>query len=162
MSDNFLRDGRLVQRHRPGAWIGAIRRAIGPGAEAVERNVFETRPPHYLIALWKPLRFDQPALPRWPRKAMLVGPDKDTAIAELLRDVPRSDVLWLTEQDIDWCLVADIVILSESRLPAQQRRGLEQFVNEEREATLTAIHDNYRDSEIGSLRSLPGVLGSHG
>jgi hypothetical protein len=162
MTDTFPPDTRLVQRHRPGAWIGAIRRAIGPGAEAVERNVFETRPPYYLIALWKPLRFDQPALPRWPRKAMLVAPDKAAAIAELLRDIPRSDVLWLTGQDIDWCLIADIVLLSESRLPAQQRRGLEQFVNDERDATLAAIHDNYCDSEVGSLRSRPGLLGGRG
>jgi hypothetical protein len=153
---------RLARDYRDGVWIGSVRRVFGPISEIDEETGdFDTRPPHFLIVNWRPLRRGQASLPRWPRKAMLVAPDATAAVRELLRDVPETDKLWLTEQEIDWGLVADIVMLSESQLRPYQMRGLQEFVERERELTLSSIRSLYRGSqEVPSQFkvSTPGFL----
>ncbi len=149
MSDlEFL--SRLSRQHRPGMWIGGIRRAFGPLIDVDDASgaaVLDTHPPHYLTALWEPLRHDQPLLPRWPVKASLVAPDARSAVASLLRDVPRGQRLWLSDHAFDWLLVADIVMLSEPGLRPWQFRGLREFIEAQRQANLSAISVNYGGSD---------------
>ena len=147
-SNEFLR--RLVKRYQPGHWIGGLRRAFGPVAEIGENSLFgdlETHPTHYLVALWRPLDSASAFLPRWPSKVSIVTPDPLTAARELLSDVPRRARMWVAGPEIDWSLVARIVILGESGLQAFQHRELQAFIRAERRATLAAISVRYGGSD---------------
>lgn len=141
----FLR--RLGKKYRPGMWIGSVRRAFGPIAdlpgEEADAGVIETHPPHYLLALWRPLPPNEPFLPRWPAKVSLVAPDARAAVADMLREVPPHERLWLSERPIDWVLMADIVMLCEEGLVPYQFRGLREFVEMERQNTIASISVNY-------------------
>jgi hypothetical protein len=143
---------RVVRIYRPGAWVGSVRRAFGPIAYLPESDenagdVIETHPPHYLLALWQPLGADQPFLPRWPMKVSLTAPDARTAIFELLAEVPPDEVLWLTEQPLDWALMAEIVMLCEQGLLPYQFRALGDFIEAERHATRAAVSVHYEGSD---------------
>ena len=147
-STEFLR--RLVKRYQPGHWIGGLRRAFGPVAEIGESSLFgdlETHPTHYLIALWRPLDIASPFLPRWPSKVSIVTPDPVTAARELLADVPRRARMWVAGAEIDWALIARIVILGEPGLQAFQHRELQAFIRAERRASLAAISVKYGGSD---------------
>ena len=147
-STEFLR--RLVKRYQPGHWIGGLRRAFGPVAEIGESSLFgdlETHPTHYLIALWRPLDIASPFLPRWPSKVSIVTPDPVTAARELLADVPRRARMWVAGPEIDWTLIARIVILGEPGLQAFQHRELQGFIRAERRASLAAISVKYGGSD---------------
>lgn len=142
---------RVSRLHRHGMWIGAVRRAFGPIAEVPSEvsgsGPIETHPPHFLVALWQPLRPGEMLLPRWPSKAALVAPDERAAINDLLREVPHGERLWLSEHPFDWVLVADIVMLCEPGLAPWQFRGLHEFVQLERQTTLASIKANYGGSD---------------
>lgn len=146
MTEAFEFLDRLARHYQPGMWIGALRRAFGPMADVPDLEdtaTIETRPPHYLIAMWAPLGADQPFLQRWPRKVALVAPDPRAAIKEMLDVLPITDRLWITEQPIDWVLMADIVMLCEPGLAPYQFQGLREFVDAEHQATLAAISVHY-------------------
>ena len=136
---------RLARRYQPGHWIGGLRKAFAPVAEVTdtpEGGEIETFPSHYLISLWRPI--DAAALlPRWPYKVSLVAPDATAAVRALLADVPHTARLWVAGSQIDWALMADIVMLSEPGLAPYQYRELKEFINTERQATLAAISVNY-------------------
>jgi hypothetical protein len=143
---------RLVKRYQPGHWIGGLRRAFGPVAEiggddGSRPDEVETHPAHYLIALWRPLDAQVPFLPRWPHHVSIVSPDAETAARALLEDVPRRQRLWIAGPQIDWALVARIVILGERGLRPYQHRELEAFIRAERRATLAAISVHYAGSD---------------
>lgn len=143
-SAEFLR--RLVKRYQPGHWIGGLRRAFGPVADIGEGSRFgelDTHPSHYLVALWRPLDSATPFLPRWPWKVSIVTPDAATAARELLADLPRRQRLWVAGPEIDWTLIARIVILGERDLQPYQHRELEAFIRAEQRATLAAISVKY-------------------
>jgi hypothetical protein len=143
-SSEFLR--RLVKRYQHGHWIGGLRRAFGPVAEVGENSLFgdlETHPTHYLVALWRPLDIASPFLSRWPAKVSIVTPDAQTAARELLADVPRRARMWVAGPEIDWALIARIVILGEPGLQAFQHRELQAFIRTERRATLAAASVKY-------------------
>lgn len=147
-STEFLR--RLVKRYQPGYWIGGLRRAFGPVAELGEGSLLgdlEMHPTHYLIALWRPLDISAPFLPRWPYKVSIVTPDAVTAARELLDDLPRRQRMWVAGPEIDWALMARIVILGEPSLQAYQHRELQAFIRAERRATLAAISLHYTQSD---------------
>jgi hypothetical protein len=149
-SAEFLR--RLVKRYQPGHWIGGLRRAFGPVAEVVDDGAtgagdLETHPAHYLVALWRPLEVTTPFLPRWPFRVSIVTPDAETAARALLEDVPRRHRLWIAGPEIDWALVARIVILGEPGLKPFQHRELQAFIRAERRASLAAISLHYTGSD---------------
>ena len=143
-STEFLR--RLVKRYQPGHWIGGLRRAFGPVAELGEGSRFndlEMHPTHYLVALWRPLDIAVPFLPRWPYKVSIVTPDAAAAARGLLEDLPRRERLWIAGREVDWALIARIVILGEPKLRPYQHRALQAFIRAERRATLAAISVHY-------------------
>jgi hypothetical protein len=147
-STEFLR--RLVKRYQPGHWIGGLRRAFGPVAEIGENSLFgdlEMHPTHYLVALWRPLEIATPFLPRWPYKVSIVTPDALTAARELIDDMPRRQRMWVAGPEIDWALIARIVILGEPGLQAFQHRELQTFIRAERRATLAAISVHYSSTD---------------
>jgi hypothetical protein len=147
-SSEFLR--RLVKRYQPGQWIGGLRRAFGPVAEVGEgssESDIESHPAHYLVALWRPLDAHLPFLPRWPYRVSIVSPDAETAARALLDDVPRRQRLWIAGPQIDWALVARIVILGEPQLKPYQHRELEAFIRAEQQATLAAISVHYAGTD---------------
>ncbi len=147
-STEFLR--RLVKRYQPGHWIGGLRRAFGPVAELGENSRFgelETHPSHFLIALWRPLDIATPFLPRWPYKVSIVTPDAVTAARELLAELPRRQRLYVAGPEIDWALVARVLILGEPGLKPFQHRELQAFIRAERRATLAAISVQYNSRD---------------
>lgn len=142
---------RLTDRWRPGVWVGAARRAFGPMAEvseAADRLIVDTHPPHSLIALWSPPADGEPLLRRLPQVASLVAAgDEAGAVRELLAQMPHDARLWLAPQpEVDWALMAEIVIISEPGLAAYEQRELRRFVDAERVATLALISASYTDS----------------
>lgn len=141
---------RLSQRYRPGAWIAGVRKAFGPLSEAEEPGedaALEAHPAHYIAALWRPPYLGMPLLPRWPFKVVLVAPDAGAAVRDLLVDVPAGDRLWITDQHVDWVLMARIVALTEPGLQPYQRAGLQALLRTEDQATLAAIRLNYDAGE---------------
>ena len=143
-STEFLR--RLVKRYQPGHWIGGLRRAFGPVAEIGDGSRFgelDTHPAHYLIALWRPLDSVTPFLPRWPSKVSIVTPDAVTAARELLGEMPRRQRMWVAGPEIDWAVIARILILGEPDLEPFQHRELEAFIRAEQHAALAAISVKY-------------------
>lgn len=138
---------RCLDAWAPGAWIGAARRAIGPCAEPVEGDdgdtVFEHQPAQWLIALWAPQSLQQPFLRRWPALVHLAVLAEADATAALLAHVPTGARLWLTNLELDWALLAEIVMLTEPQLAPWQHRELAQFILAERQATAEAIAQHY-------------------
>jgi hypothetical protein len=152
MKDDLLLQ-RVIRDYRPGAWVGSVRRAFGPVAHLPEdgdgaaEGVIDSHPPHYLLALWQPLPPDRPFLPRWPMKVSLAAPDARAAIHEMLAEVPPNETLWLTDQPLDWVLMAEIVMLCEEGLQPYQFRGLGEFIEAERQATRAAVSVHYGGSD---------------
>ncbi len=137
---------RLAKRYSPGHWIGGVRKAFGAVSEVVETQegiIIESHPPHYLLVLWKPLEPETLLLPRWPAKVSLAEPDTAAAVRELLVEVPEGERLWLTDQLIDWVLMAHIVMLSEPGLKPYHYRELKRFADSETKALLASISVNY-------------------
>jgi len=148
---------RLAQRYRPGAWIAGVRRAFGPVSEPDANGdapTLEAHPAHYIAALWKPPYLGMPLLPRWPYKVVLVAPDAGAAVRDLLHELPEGDRLWLTDQHVDWVLMARIVALSEPQLRPYQRAGLQALLRAEDQATLAAIRLHYDAGEDTPERRL--------
>ena len=147
-SAEFLR--RLARRYQPGHWIGGLRRAFGPVAEIGEGSGFgdlETHPAHYLVALWRPVDPSAPFLPRLPYRVSIVTPDAATAARGLLEDVPRRQRMWVAGKEIDWALIARILILAEPKLKPYQHRELQSFIRAERRAMLAAISVHYSGTD---------------
>ncbi len=112
--------------------------------------VVDSHPPHSLLVLWKPPKaMTQPMLRRFPWMVSIsaVG-DADTALAELLLQLPPDARLYLARHhDIDWALMAEIVMVSEKDLAPYHYRELQAFVLAEREATLAKISAGYSRDE---------------
>ena len=166
MPDDAITDflPRLARRYEPGRWVGGVRKAFGAVSEVVEGPeglYIENHPPHYIVVLWKPLDGDACFLPRWPVKVALAQPDTAAAIRELLVDVPEGERLWLADQQVDWVLMAEIVMLSEPGLQPFHYRELKQFIDLEKKATLASISVNYGgDDEMYQrfVRTTPGSI----
>ena len=139
---------RLLHDWMPGAWIGAVRRAIGPLTElssTPQGEVVEHRPPQWLLALWPPQRLQQPFLRRWPQLVALQPADDEAqAVVALLRQVPDGRRLWVLNEELDWALMAEIVLRSEAP-PPLQARALHEFIEAERAATAARIVQAYGD-----------------
>lgn len=153
---------RIATRHAPGVWIGAIVKAFE--AQHVEQadGRVEHLPPHYLIALWEPLPEGAVMLPRWPAVAAIAPRDANEALIALVRHVPAPARAWLTEQPIDWSLVARIVLGSDPFLEPYQRSGLEAFVArcEAADRDEIARHYSHRDEAFEAMKAR--LLGAEG
>ncbi len=153
-------DSRIAAHPAPGVWIGAVRRAIGPVAQVTptdQGDMIETHPPHYLVAIWAPLRDDEAHLRRWPDSVSVALGDHEGAIDELVRNLPEGARVWVTPQEIDWAGIAEIAMLSEGgRFTPEHYRELERFIAQERDAALATISANYTDSAGG----FEGFLGT--
>jgi hypothetical protein len=153
-------DNRVAKYPEPGMWIGAIRRIIGPIAHVTQTeqgDTIETHPPQYLVATWAPLRDDEVHLRRWPDSVSIALNDQESALAELLLNLPQGARVWVTPQEIDWAVIAEIALLSEGeKFTPEHYRELERFIAQERAATLATISANYTDSENG----FEGFLGT--
>ncbi len=153
-------DQRIVARPEPGVWIGAVRRIIGPIAQVVESehgDTIENHPPQYLVAMWAPLRSEEAFLRRWPDAVSVDQNDHDCALAELLCNLPEGARLWVTPQEIDWAVIAEIAMLSEgSKFTPDHYREIERFIADERAAALATISANYTEHETG----FEGFLGT--
>ncbi len=138
---------RLLRDWMPGAWIGAVRQAFGLTTEITTTprgEVVEAHPPHWLIALWPPQRLQRPFLRRWPRWVSLhAGETEAQAVVELLRHVPDSAPLWVLHEELEWALLAEIVLIGEAGLLPFQQRGLREFIDSERIATTARIRSAY-------------------
>jgi hypothetical protein len=160
--DDFL--PRLAKHYESGHWIGGVRKAFGAVSEVVEGPngvLIDSHPPHFLLVLWKPLEPDTPFLPRWPTKVSIAQPASSAAVRELLVDVPPGERLWLTDQHIDWVLMAEIVMLSEPGLQHFHYRELKRFIDIERKATLASVSVNYGGGDEmyqKFMRTKPGAL----
>ena len=151
---------RIVAHHEPGVWIGAVRRVFGPISQVIETeqgDTIENHPPHYLVALWAPLRDDEAFLRRWPDSVSIALQDQDCAVEELQRNLPIGARLWITMQEVDWAVIAEIAMLSEGHnfLP-EHYRELQRFIDQERATALATISANYTDRESG----FSGFLGT--
>jgi hypothetical protein len=146
-------DSRIVAHPEQGVWIGAVRRIIGPIAQVMQTehgDAIETHPPQYLVAMWAPLRDDEAFLRRWPDSVSVALNDHDCAVAELLCNLPEGARVWVTSQEIDWAVIAEIAMLSEGEnFTPDHYRELERFIAQERDAALATISANYTDRESG-------------
>lgn len=145
---------RLVFEWTRGAWVGAVRRVFGPVAELVAGSdgvLVDSHPTHSLLVLWKPPKPGEPPFLRRLPWMVSVHPvdDIDDALTELFAQLPGDARLYIARQDIDWALLAEIVMLSETGLQPYHYRELERFVREEREQTLAAISAGYTRDEGG-------------
>jgi hypothetical protein len=146
---------RVTDVPGPGLWIGAYRRVAGPTHEVVETPLgdeVDNRPPQYLVALWKPLRRGEPFPRRFPTLAELVATDEATVTDALLKRLPEGARLAVPNFDVDWWLVAQIVMVTDDRLAAAQHQLLQAYMDTERRQTLTAIGTRYRHDAKGFER----------
>ena len=139
---------RLARQYEPGAWVGAIRQAFDASSEASPAGI-ERLPPHYLVALWEPLREGQFLLPRWPAVAAIASPDAQAALLELVSHVPPPARVWLTDDAVDWAMVAGIVLRTDRHLEPYQQRELENFIADRRQADARHIAQTYTDRDEG-------------
>ena len=120
-------------------------------------DTIENHPPHYLVALWAPLRDDEAFLRRWPDSVSIALHDHDCAVQELLRNLPIGARLWITTQELDWAVIAEIAMLSEAQnFQAEHYRELQRFIDQQRAESLATISANYTDRESG----FQGFLGT--
>jgi len=149
---------RIASQWVPGAWIGAVRRAFGPVAEMVEHSdVVESHPPHSLLALWRPLKPGQVILRRWPSVVSIVAGDTHAAVNRIFEQIPPRAMLWLLKDNVDWALMAEIVMLSETGLERFHYVELQRFIDAQRVETLAAISSGYASEEGGHRRFVKTV-----
>lgn len=145
-------DPRLLTVWKPGAWCGATREVFDAVTEFVSTPTgpaVETYPPHRLLALWPPQGLDAPLLDRWPQLVRLGAVDAEAAGAALLQLLPPEAELWLIHQDIDWALVAELVLHHDAGLRPFQLQGLRDFVEAERDTRFARLNSDYRPSGAG-------------
>ena len=113
----------------------------------------DSHPPHSLLVLWKPPKspLQPPFLRRYPWMVSIDAVSgADAALHELLKQMPHDAQLYLARpRDIDWALMAEIVMLSEKNLAPYHYRELQAFAQAEREATLAEISAGYTRDEGG-------------
>ena len=140
---------RLAHVYHPDDWVGGVRRAFGAVTLVPSHNTaeLEAQPPHFLAALWKPADATGPFLSPMPTHAMVITPDAATAVRGLLAEVPHSARLWLANTNIDWSLVAHIVMLAEKRLEAYQYRELGAFAKTQERLLMASISVSYEGGD---------------
>ena len=146
---------RIVEAPTPGVWIGAQRRLVGPTHKVVETEYgdsVESIPPQYLFVLWKPYKRDEPFLRRYPAVAELASVEEAGLPDLMLKRVPEADRLCVMRLDVDWALVAQIVMIIDSQLGSSQHQLLKDFIEAEQRNTLATIGSSYRHEGRGFER----------
>jgi hypothetical protein len=148
---------RLVFQWAPGTWVGATKRVFGPIAEVISGDNglawVETHPPHSLLVLWKPPRLNPPLLKRFPWMVSIAAAhDDDEALAAVIRQLPPGARMFIARHDVDWALMAEIVVISEPNLAPYHYRELQAFVLAEREATRAAVSAGYLHDDADGTR----------
>jgi hypothetical protein len=146
------RDPRLLHSWRPGAWLGAVVRVMGPSAEIVESPqgpVVESFPPHLLLALWPPQSLQNPFIGCWPDQVLFAAVEPDEVGSVLLPHIPEEAPLWLGEPEIDWAALAELAMLHQPELRPFQLKGLRAFVEAVSEAAFKRQNDQYHQPAPG-------------
>jgi hypothetical protein len=156
---------RIVEAASPGVWVGAYRRLVGPSSEVVDTQFgqeVENVAPQYLVAVWKPMRPGQVTVRRYPAAAQLLTCDSDSVLGALLRHVPVDGQVVIPEMEVDWGLIAQIVMLCETDLRPDQHRILYALIAREKAKVIEQIRKRYKLNADG-LRSFadtePGEAG---
>ena len=140
-------DPRLLPGWQPGCWIGAACQALAASSELVstpDGPVFDSHPPQWLAAMWPPQGLDAPLLGRWPAQALLAGaPDPSVAAHALLPGLPATALLWLADLDVDWALIAELVLHHDAGLKPWQVGALRTFVEAQKLATFERLNGDY-------------------
>jgi hypothetical protein len=155
---------RLVPQWAPGVWVAAVKRACGPLNELLAGDggvVVDTHPSHSLLVLWKPPKspLRPPFLRRLPWLVTVEAvADADAALHRLLRHLPHDVPLCMARaEDVDWALMADIVLRSERALEPFLLRELQAFADAERAATRAAIDAGYDGDDERADGSAPAL-----
>jgi hypothetical protein len=154
-------DRRVLPKWQPLAWIALARRVRGASAEVVQAPgrplVVENHAPQWLCALWPPQRVDAPLLSRWPDLAMLVSAETlFGALHQVLAELPPDAVLWPAQLDVDWALLAELVLHHDAGLRPAQVQALRELAEAERRAALARINDGYARHGRLALRRARG------
>ena len=144
---------RLLARWQPGAWIAVRRRALGASTEFLntpDGPLVESRPPQWLMAAWPPQQLDDPVLGRWPELAMLGAAQEPDAAGELLlATLPDQALLWIAELDVDWALLAELVLHQDPGLKPFQVKALRELAEVERLASFEKLNSAYQAAADG-------------
>jgi hypothetical protein len=138
---------RVVEALVPGVWIGAYRRLIGPSSEVVDTQFgqeVENVAPQYLMAVWKPMRSGHVTVRRYPTAARLLTCDNDAVLSVMLRHVPVDAQLVIPEMEVDWGLVAQIVMLCDTELRPDQQRLMYAVMTREKSKVIEQIKKRYK------------------
>lgn len=141
------RPAQLLASWQPQAWTALVRRVRGASSEVVQAArgpIVENHAPQWLCALWRPQRLDAPVLGRWPEVAALVPAETAFgALHQLLAQLPHEALVWPAELDVDWALIADLVLHQDARLRPNQSQALRELAEAERAATFARLNDGY-------------------
>lgn len=138
---------RLLARWQPGAWVGVRRRALGASTELLntpDGPLVENHAPQWLLAVWAPQGLEQPLLGRWPEQALLCAAEQpELAARQLLQGLPDEALLWLSELEVDWALLADLVLHHDAALKPYQVQALRALAEAERLASFEQLNRSY-------------------
>lgn len=139
---------RLLAAWQPQAWTALVRRLADASVEvrqAAGGSQVHHHAPQWLCALWPPLGDAPPLLARWPELAAVVDADSATqALRALLDDLPPDAELWRADLlDVDWALLAELVVRRDAALRPAQAAALRELAEQEREASLARIGAGY-------------------
>jgi hypothetical protein len=151
------RPAQLLQAWQPRAWTAQARRVRGPGAEVVQSPhgpLVEHQAPQWLCALWPPQRLEAPVLGRWPEFAALLSAETLAgALQQLLAPLPPEALVWSAELEVDWALIAEVVLHQDARLRPAQTQALRELVEAERGAAFARVNSGYTfDSTVARRR----------
>lgn len=140
-------DARLLAQWEPRCWIGVARRALEASTELLntaDGPVLDSHPPQWLIAVWPPQGLGAPALGRWPEQALLCGGSAAASAAQrLLPGLPDAAVLWVGDLDVDWALLAELVLHHDAALKPFQVKALRAFAEAEKLASFERLNRDY-------------------
>ena len=140
-------DPRLLTSWQPQAWTALARRVRGATTEILKTAhgpLVENHAPQWLCALWPPQRLEAPLLGRWPELAALVSAETAFgALHQLLAQLPPEALLWPADLDVDWALLADLVLHQDARLRPAQTQALRELAEAERGAAFARMNDGY-------------------
>lgn len=150
-------DPRLLPRWQPLAWTALARRVRGAAMEVVQTSAgprVQSHAAQWLCALWPPQQVDLPLLGRWPELAALVAAETAAgALVQLLAELPPRAQAWQAGMDVDWALVAELVLSQDAFLHAVQAQALREFIDAERSANALRVRSGYAGHGIAVRRS---------